>query len=38
LNANGACVKRPEAARERRAPSSASRGKCFVYQGTSFCE
>lgn len=38
LNASGACVKRPEAARERRAPSSASRGKCFVYQGTSFCE
>jgi hypothetical protein len=38
VNASGSCVKRPEATRERRAPSSASRGKCFVYNGTSFCE
>ncbi|MDD1527583.1 caspase (peptidase) [Bradyrhizobium sp. WBOS7] len=38
LSAGGSCVKRPEATRERRSPSSASRGKCFVYQGTSFCE
>jgi uncharacterized caspase-like protein len=35
---NGSCQKRPE--RERRAPATARRGggKCFVYNGTSFCE
>jgi uncharacterized caspase-like protein len=37
LSANGSCVKRPE--RERRAPAAARRGgKCFVANGTSFCE
>lgn len=41
LDANGSCQKRPEReqARERRTPSTARRGgKCFVYNGTSFCE
>lgn len=41
LGANGGCQKRPEReqARERRAPSSARHaGKCFVYNGSSFCE
>ena len=39
LGANGSCQKRPEQARERRAPATARRGgKCFVYNGTSFCE
>ncbi len=36
-SANGSCVKRPE--RERRAPAAARRGgRCFVANGTSFCE
>jgi uncharacterized caspase-like protein len=45
LGSNGSCQKRPERApkvvqqRERRAPATARRGgKCFVYNGTSFCE
>ena len=45
LGSNGSCQKRPEprapkvSERERRAPPSGRRGgKCFVYQGTSFCE
>jgi DNA polymerase III gamma/tau subunit len=41
LGANGSCQKRPEReqVRERRAPATARRGgKCFVYNGTSFCE
>jgi uncharacterized caspase-like protein len=39
LGANGSCQKRPEQARERRAPATARRGgKCFVYNGASFCE
>jgi hypothetical protein len=43
--ANGACQKRPERAprvteRARHAPAAPKRGggKCFVYNGTSFCE
>ena len=42
---SGSCEKRPErkpavAQRERRAPAAAGRrgGKCFVYNGSSFCE
>ena len=42
---SGSCEKRPErkpavAQRERRAPAAAARrgGKCFVYNGSSFCE
>lgn len=46
LGSNGSCQKRLEprkptvAQRERRAPVAAGRrgGKCFVYNGTSFCE
>jgi uncharacterized caspase-like protein len=41
LGANGSCQKRPEReqVRERRTPATARRGgKCFVYNGTSFCE
>jgi hypothetical protein len=41
LGANGSCQKRsaPEQARERRAPATARRGgKCFVYNGASFCQ
>ncbi|WP_052833060.1 caspase family protein [Bradyrhizobium sp. LTSP885] len=41
LRAGGSCQKRPEirAQRERRAPVSGRRGgKCFVYNGSSFCE
>jgi chemotaxis protein histidine kinase CheA len=46
LGANGSCQKRPERApkvaqqRERRISPAAPRrgGKCFVYNGTSFCE
>jgi uncharacterized caspase-like protein len=43
LGPNGSCRKRPERApkvsqRERHAPASAGRGKCFVYNGASFCE
>jgi len=41
LGANGSCQKRPEReqGRERRAPATARRGgKCFVYNGASFCE
>jgi uncharacterized caspase-like protein len=42
LGSNGACQKRPErkptvAQRERKKPASGGR-KCFVYNGTSFCE
>jgi hypothetical protein len=37
LGSNGSCQKRPE--RPHRAPAAARRGgKCFVYNGTSFCE
>jgi uncharacterized caspase-like protein len=45
LGSNGSCEKRPErkpavAQRERRVPAAAGRrgGKCFMYNGTSFCE
>jgi uncharacterized caspase-like protein len=46
LGSNGSCQKRPERTpkvvqqRERHAPASPARrgGKCFVYNGTSFCE
>jgi uncharacterized caspase-like protein len=45
LGSSGSCEKRPErkpavAQRERRAPAAAGRrgGKCFMYNGTSFCE
>lgn len=45
LGPGGSCEKRPErkpavAQRERRAPATAGRrgGKCFMYNGTSFCE
>jgi uncharacterized caspase-like protein len=45
LGSSGGCEKRPErkpavAQRERRAPAAAGRrgGKCFMYNGTSFCE
>ena len=43
LGSNGSCQKRPEPTpkitqRERRAPASAGRGKCFVHNGASFCE
>jgi hypothetical protein len=45
LGSGGSCEKRPErkpavAQRERRAPAAAGRrgGKCFMYNGTSFCE
>jgi uncharacterized caspase-like protein len=46
LGSNGSCQKRPERTpkvaqqRERRAAPAAGRrgGKCFVYNGTSFCE
>ncbi len=45
LGSNGSCQKRPErkpavAQRERRAPAAAGRrgGKCFMYNGSSFCE
>jgi uncharacterized caspase-like protein len=45
LGSNGSCEKRAErkpavAQRERRAPAAAGRrgGKCFMYNGTSFCE
>jgi len=43
LGANGSCQKRPEREqpRERRAPATARHGgggKCFVYNGSSFCE
>jgi uncharacterized caspase-like protein len=40
---NGSCQKRQEPSpkvtqRERRAPASAGRGKCFFHNGASFCE
>jgi uncharacterized caspase-like protein len=45
LGSSGSCEKRPErkpavAQRERRVPAAAGRrgGKCFMYNGTSFCE
>jgi uncharacterized caspase-like protein len=45
VGSSGSCEKRPErkpavAQRERRAPAAAGRrgGKCFMYNGTSFCE
>lgn len=45
LGSGGSCEKRPDrkpavAQRERRAPAAGGRrgGKCFVYNGTSFCE
>jgi hypothetical protein len=44
LGANGSCQKRPEREREqpreKRAPATARHGggKCFVYNGSSFCE
>jgi hypothetical protein len=43
LGSNGSCQKRPEREqpRERHAPATARRGgggKCFVYNGASFCE
>jgi uncharacterized caspase-like protein len=45
VGSNGSCEKRAErkpavAQRERRAPAAAGRrgGKCFMYNGTSFCE
>jgi hypothetical protein len=45
LGSSGSCEKRPErkpavAQRERRIPAAAGRrgGKCFMYNGTSFCE
>lgn len=45
LGSSGSCEKRPErkpavAQRDRRAPAAAGRrgGKCFMYNGTSFCE
>ena len=42
LGSNGTCQRRPPKVtqqRERRAPASGRRGgKCFVYNGASFCE